>query len=497
MVSALKKLVRPIAFCNAKYSSVSALIQALGGRVSIPKATLRFRLRRGFEVHGKYEDLWMSDALFLPISEYRRKHATRRSKVCIDGKLMDLAQVYAQLPGQKIAWENFHKRMRRFKNVSTELIHDAANMNRANWITFYGGGRRKSFRYEGALYADEKGEFPSVTAFLKAIGRYEDRNLIHDRLKAGWDVDDALCRPTTSSCHARCTIYAVRQVSTGRIYIGSTIRGIRTRWKEHVSIALSGESNAPLHRALRQFGVGDFQIRALEEGFMSAEKQATRECAWIGFLQAALPRGFNAATGGALGNRGGTMVMVDDEPYWSYAEASRCLSERTGLPDYVIQARLRANLPLPCAVRKRSKHPAAGSRLYRKWSAMLRGNRDQNVGVCRAWHDFDIWKEQTMADENESFHLIRPDRKQPWGPENFLWGTARHKVQSSHGKAVTVFGSLYKSQEEVCMAFGVKPSTFRQRIARGMALEDALTRPIGGHPTLSDSSVDTAPDPSG
>lgn len=464
---------KPIVYDGTEFPTISALIRKFRKDTPVSTAVLRARLWRGYKRWGEYQEDWLSDALFMTAIDFKRKYGARRTVTEIAGEKRNLSEVFAALPEKYVTWTIFRRRLRRFKGVSYELACDAARMTRADWISAYGGGRRREFTYCGELHPHACRKFSSFTSFLKAIERYADRNLLHDRMKAGWDIDDALLRSPITRGKNHCIIYKIQQRSTGRCYIGTTVRGCRSRWAEHVRCALSQTSSTLLHREIRSAGDQDFTIEVIEDGIMSTGDQAERERFWIEALRTLAPNGLNTTRGGTLGRKNGQMIELRGHVFLSIAQAARTLSESTSLPTHVIEARIKRSLPLSGRPRTRSVHPEAGSPLFRKWKSMLKYSAVNEVS-CE-WMDFDRWKQQTSAAENIDRHLLRPDVTLPWGPSNFLWGSSLDKVKISHGSPIAVDGVKYQTVRDACAAHSIAQSTFRQRISRGMSVKDAFT----------------------
>jgi len=132
---------------------------------------------------------------------------------------------------------------------------------------------------------------------LKKTGRC--RTLCARRLPSGYD---ATVRSVTDD--ERQGVYAIRNIVSGRVYVGSTIK-IRKRWGEHRSLLESGKHHSiRLQRSWIKHGADAFAFEILElidetNGLLKAEQ------VWIDKLYAACPlRGFNVlATAGSVAGR--------------------------------------------------------------------------------------------------------------------------------------------------------------------------------------------------
>lgn len=131
----------------------------------------------------------------------------------------------------------------------------------------------------------------------------------------------------------------------------------------------------------------------------------------------------------------------------------------------------------PNTQRRHSKHPDAGTNLFRRHLAMC-DRHEHEIDPC--WRDYDEFK-QDVSPAPHSLSLIRKDNNQPWGPNNFHWATTKEKVEQVHGKTITIFGDDYPSWETAAKHFNMPASTLKQRIKeQGMSPEEAVTKPVRG-----------------
>ena len=94
-------------------------------------------------------------------------------------------------------------------------------------------------------------------------------------------------------------IYKIENKINGKIYIGQSI-AIKTRWQQHKYEAKMGESQAPLYRALRKYGIENFSFEILEE--CPQESLNEREIFWIAFYKSNnRDFGYNVLSGGENG----------------------------------------------------------------------------------------------------------------------------------------------------------------------------------------------------
>ncbi|MCE6958840.1 hypothetical protein LAZ40_07230 [Cereibacter sphaeroides] len=470
----------PIPFRGQHFFSLTTLARTVVPAIAVGERTLAGRLHRGLERHGQYADTWIEDALYLDANAFRQKYGVRRTWVTIDGVKTDAAEIYALVPGERVAWNTVWQRLHRRSDLTMEIVREAMTLPFEDWNTHYGtGGRRKGFRYTGDLHPDARGEYTAVSSFLKKVGRYGDYQAIKARLSRGWDIDDALTRPPIERDGTWSLVYTITQISTGRQYVGLSVRGERSRWMEHLKWAFEENGSTPLYCAMRETGRADFRMDVVEEGVMSSEMLADRERAWIEALGTMAPCGFNSARGGGIGRVEGVPVTVDGVTYVSREAAARALAEETGLPQHVVLKRLLTGQPLPERARRHSRHPEAGTILFRKWLGLRKRAADGlTAELVDAWADYDTWKRDTQATGKEDLDLYRPERSAPWGPDNFAWGTATDRVTSIHGREIRAFGRTWPSKAAACKDHGIGVGTFNFRLENGMSVEEALTAPL-------------------
>ena len=471
----------PIPFRGRTYASFMQLFRDVMPPPAVGKVTLAARLRRGVEKHSRYEDEWLDEALHLGAAAFQLKHGTRRTWILVDGKRADLASLDDATEGDRIDYSTFRQRVVKRPDLTMELVREAATLTFQDWNTHHGrGGRRKGLTYSGDLFPEARGDYTAVTSFLKRIGRYGDHAAIKPRLQRGWDIDDALCRPPIERDDAWCLVYTITQISTDRQYVGISARGERSRWREHLKCAFETEGTTPLYQAMRETGAADFRMEIIEEGNMSGEMLGERERHWIEKLDTMMPAGFNRAPGGGIGRVEGLQVTINGVTYQSRDAAARAISKITGLAKHVVLRRIVEGKPIFEKARRQSRHPEAGTILFRKWLGLLkRAHKGATAPMVAGWDDYDTWKRQTGAEGKEDLDLYRPDRSAPWGPSNFAWGSGLDRVTSIHGREITAFGESWPSKVEACKAFGIGVGTFNFRLDGGMTMEEALSQPLG------------------
>lgn len=96
-------------------------------------------------------------------------------------------------------------------------------------------------------------------------------------------------------------IYKIENMLNHHVYIGQSTN-IKERWQEHQRNGIAGEDannkvwyNYPIYRAIRKYGLDNFEFTVLEE--TSLEQLNERERYWINYYDS-YNNGYNATTGG-------------------------------------------------------------------------------------------------------------------------------------------------------------------------------------------------------
>lgn len=470
-----------IYFKGREYPSPTEIHRSVSPPPEVSLQTFLARLRKRAGAEGLTESL-IEETLYTSASAYKRLHAVRKSWVEIDGNRFSLEAFYEREQARAtVDYRVFWQRLRRFREaeqLKAETLEDALTLPNAEWISFYGGGRARRFTYVGDLYPELSGqEFNSVSAFLKTVGRYSDKALVWSRLKSGWNLYDALSIPVDGATDRMGLIYVAIRTRTGEVYVGLTRVGVEQRWAFHVSAARRG-STTRLAQAIREEGVDGFEVRVLEDGIKTSEELQEREIHWATTLGATGPSGLNVAKPGGLGSTRGVEIEYEGEVFRSIAEAARAIGRRRKLAPHVVEARLRSGLPLPAKAREHSKHPDAGSNLFRRWLALKKRHEGD---IHSAWeNDYDVFKADVGTEYDASWKLLRIDVTRPWGPDNWRWGTATAMVEATHGQQVAIHGTVFPSYAAVAREYGVGVSTLKNRIqVQGLSPEEAVQKPLG------------------
>lgn len=471
---------------DLRYRSIShtgpaSIYKSADRKPAVSLATFCTRFRRLVETEG-ITDTNIDEALWMSIEEFKRKHGTRKTTIKIDGQKIDLQNYYDDHQMvERVEYRNFWSRVRSLRErglLDKDALLHALTIDPASWRTFYGGGRHRSFVYHGEEYPDQSSKhFHGISSFLHTVGRYEDRALIWSRLKAGWALDDALAIPVVLDSYRTGSIYRLTNSKTGAVYVGLTRGTVEQRWAIHLLRASQG-SPTKLSKSIREHGAEAFSVDVLESGIDDPSVLPLREIFWVEHLDALGGNGLNMARPGGMGSPRGKPIVYEGE-YFPSIEAAACeLAARLGIAHHVARDRLQRGKQLPTAdkVRRHSRHPDAGTNLFRIWRAIV--TRHSDAVVSDWFSDYDKFKADVSpvpADRN----IMRMRSSETWGPGNFEWVDTQTKVERTHGKALVVNGVSYPSLKAVAEAHGIGVSTFKHRIThQGMSVDQALSAPL-------------------
>lgn len=469
-----------IEFRGRHFQGPTELYRCVDPRPAVPLATFVGRLNR-FRVGGDLSEARLEEALYLSASAFRAKYGVRKSWIVLNGEQFPLTAVYEEAQDRRtVTYRVFWQRVRRLERCeakSSESVEDALTLGPADWRTFYGGGRHRTFVYAGDEFPEQVGRsFHSRAAFLKTIGRYQDRSTVWSRLKAGWDLDAALIEPVVNEVGRTGRIYTVTRRRTGQVYVGLTVLSLEGRWAHHVASSRKGGAGK-LSRAIAEDGSEAFDLDVVEDGIVGSENLKDRERFWVRKLDALGPQGLNTAKAGGLGLRRGKKVEFEGEEFDSMTEAAAMISGRRGLEPHVVATRLREGAALPERARRHSRHPRAGSNLFRIWLALKRRHPGA-VETC--WMEsFDAFETDVEPSREKGLELVRKDSDRPWGPRNFEWVSTSEKVARTHGTQVVIGGRTYKTIRAAAEAHGLGVSTLKYRLSKGLSIEEAVSAPLG------------------
>lgn len=476
----------PIFYKNIEYAGLYDLHRSIVQKpmVSVEIFCSRIRSRR-IKNNGELSDLDISQALFLDKHEYFSRYAKRKTELTVDGKTIILEEYFEKYSGHAVSYGSFRQRalsLNKRHILDNNSLNDALSMDNSNWISFYGGGRKRGFVYEGDLYPKYCGKyFNSVTSFLRTVGKYSEKATIWSRLKKNWRLDDAISEPVLSIDERPGKIYLIENSCTHEKYVGLTVMSLQNRWGHHLRTAFESISNTPLHKSIREFGKDNFTITCIEEN-LSQDILPEKEKYWIETLDTIIPNGLNVLEGGQTGGGRRKKIIYGGVEYASVVQATYLLSQKTGLPEHVVAKRLLANEKMPVKARTHSKHPDAGSNLWRRWKQLIRDTRlnIRNGEIANEWFEYDNFKNDTLKTYNPELCLTRKDETLPWGKNNFEWTTKKERVTKTFGGKYIVEGIIYNSLTAVAEKYEINLTTLKYRIDKlHMNVEEAVNKKLG------------------
>lgn len=476
----------PIVYQNTEYTGPYDLYRSInhGSVVSVEVFCSRIRSRR-IKSNGEISDFVISQALSLDKTEYRLRYGKRKTEVIVDEKTIILEDFYKNSGDSAVSYGSFRQRVLSLNKrdiLDCDSLNDALSMDNSNWISFYGGGRKREFIYEGELYPKYFGKhFNSVASFLRTIGKYSEKTTIWSRLKKNWRLDDAISEPVLCIDERPGKIYLIDNICTHEKYVGLTVMSLENRWWHHLRSAFDSMSNTPLHKSIRKFGKDNFKITCIEEN-IPQDILPEKEKYWIETLGTITPNGYNVLEGGQTGGGRRKKIVYEGVEYISVAQATYLLSQKTGLPEHVVAKRLLANEKMPVKARVHSKHPDAGSSLWRRWKQLIRDTRlnIRNGEVSSEWLEYDNFKKDTLKTYNPALCLTRKDETLPWGKNNFEWSTKKERVARTFGDEYDINGTIYNSLTAVAEAYGINLTTLKYRIEKlNMNIEEAVNKKLG------------------
>ena len=252
-----------VRFRGADHLGPSSIYRSATPAPMVSLATFSARFRRLVEANT-LADTDIDEALWLSADDFRRKYGSRRTLIKVGEQMIDLLAYHSARSAEAaVDYRVFWQRVRalvKAGRLGDDTLGHAATLSADAWRTYYGGGRRKGFVYEGNEYPEQAGTyFHSITALLRTVDRYADHQLIHSRLKAGWNLDDALAVPVAFASHRAGLIYRVIRRKTNAVYVGLTVTSVEQRWAFHIRRAAAG-STTKFHAAIREDGADGFDI---------------------------------------------------------------------------------------------------------------------------------------------------------------------------------------------------------------------------------------------
>lgn len=151
----------PLEYRGTQYDSFNDLWAAVQKETTIAQSTAGARLRKRLKLEELSDDL-LDECMLLDAGTYRVLHGSRKTWISTrDGKKE--ARDLFSTQKRTVSYQLFRQRLKslsaREKQVTEVEVARAATFSNADWITNYGGGRRKGFTYDGDLHIAARGHY--------------------------------------------------------------------------------------------------------------------------------------------------------------------------------------------------------------------------------------------------------------------------------------------------------------------------------------------------
>lgn len=420
-------------------------------------------------------------AIRLDDGPYRKWKSVRKSEIMVDGVVGYVGYILDNHSGPSVSRSVFWQRLRTVKRkkieIDRELFSEMLTLPVTEWHGRMGSGRSRSFVYDGTEFPALVGNhFPSVVRFLKAIGKEEMKSAVHSRLKAGWNLDDAVIEQVSTGPGR---IYRLTSRTVKKAYVGLTTTSLEMRWSHHVRNALRGAQGS-LAEAIRQFGADDFDLEVLED-LAEHNLLPAREIHWIGKLKTLVPDGYNRLTGGQVGGSSGRRTEYEGRRFSSLKKAATTLAAEKNVAVHIAATRIVKGLPIPERPRAVQRHPDAVAtspfndlwRIHKSlWNRVKNGKTAGQVD--QVWLDYDRFKSDVLPVRTAGTRLFPANLDRPLGPGNFCWTGRKAIIAATHGRKIVAGGHEYGSAADFAKATGIASSTILFRLGKGMSGDEIL-----------------------
>ncbi len=137
-------------------------------------------------------------------------------------------------------------------------------------------------------------------------------------------------------------------------------------------------------------------------------------------------------------------------------------TETTKSPEYIVWSAMRDR----CTNPKNNRYARYGGR---------------GISVCGQWNDFVVFRADMGLRPSPQHTIERKDNDGNYEPDNCRWATrSEQNNNQSHTRMLTAFNRTL-SVSAWAREIGITRESLRDRLARGMSVEDALSKAPVGH----------------
>jgi hypothetical protein len=460
-----------ITFDGRRFATLESFHAEFSTQARVPLSVFVERMKKRIGAGEAVTETLLRECLTLDVEAYRAQRMRRKTSLkTIEGCLPDLQAWFEARPDSAMGYPMFRQRVlglrKKRRSINEDMLEKARTISVVEWRKVEGGGRRTETEFRGVVY-------PTLRACLEALDRAEDYQMIKSRMAKGWDIESALEPPREAGGGI---IYRIHQISSGKLYFGLTSMPLAERWRIHRSA--SEEPAYQLHVAMNRAGVDDFEIEQVDSAD-SDQALADLEKQWILKHDSIWPNGLNGNAGGAIGGGRPKPCSWNKRSFGSVDERNRVLGEEHSLEPYVVGSRIRDGIPLEAPQRRVTKKRLDDPDQQRQWLKLVRLANRGEIELDQSWNDPEVWRKDVDPEGHTGLHLVRDDPGKPWGPGNFVWVTVQEKMEGQSGKALTIGKVTWPTIKAAAEAYGLKTSTLKYRLSKGMSPEEAIATTTG------------------
>ncbi|WP_159821537.1 GIY-YIG nuclease family protein [Colwellia sp. 20A7] len=285
---------------SRSYSSKKHAIESF--EIKVP--TYNYRIKHGWTIEEAL-------GLISPPSKILKRKSV---KVLIDKREVMYPSLSAACRAHKISYSKFSNRYHSLKMT----IEQALGIE---------SGVREHCKKVAVNVDGKRVIFESITKASKAFG--VKMATVSKRINHyGFTIEQALnldVPPKKSEYNFSGTIYLVSNLSSGKKYVGQTVKKVSERWDQHIESSKGGEkfNIESLPYAIWKCGLDNFMIEILEASISGDPRINAREKYWIKHLNTEAPNGYNLTAGGGSYSSGGRKYVFQGIEYPSRNELCR------------------------------------------------------------------------------------------------------------------------------------------------------------------------------